>query len=158
MDARPTIVTAAPKPRAKAPRGPFAAMLRGAVVPSLVAVPVITAIGWAWRGEHGTLSALVGALVSFVIFGVGLVTIKMVVDGAPGFSLAGAMVVYFGQLIAVVFVIVLLRGASWLDGRAFAGAVLAEGLVWQIGQITGFLRGRHQIYDGPSFRSPPSEP
>ncbi|MEO6143036.1 MAG: hypothetical protein ABIP19_03580 [Dermatophilaceae bacterium] len=126
------------------------------MVPSLVAVPVIAAVAWAWRGGHGSLSALVGALVAFVIFGVGLVAIKMVVDGQPGLSLAGAIVVYFGQLIAVVFVIVLLRGASWLDGRAFAGAVLAEGLIWQIGQITGFLRGRHQIYDGPSVESPQS--
>lgn len=157
MDAGPTLVKASQR-QAKAPRGPFAAMLRGAMVPSLVAVPLITAIAWAWRGEHGSLSALVGALVAFVIFGVGLVSIKMVVDGQLGFSLAGAMVVYLGQLIAVVFVIVLLRGVSWLDGRAFAGAVLAEGLVWQIGQITGFLRGRHQIYDGPSLKSPQSGP
>lgn len=140
---------------AGAPRGPFAAMLRGAVVPSLLAVPVITGIAWAWRGEHGALSALVGALVAFVIFGVGLFAIKKVVDGQPGFSMAGAMVVYFGQLIALLFVIILLRDASWLDGRAFAGAVLAEGLVWQIGQITGFLRGRHQIYDRPSVETPP---
>ena len=144
--------------QAKAPREPFAAMLRGAMAPSLVAVPVITAIAWAWRGERGSLSALVGALVAFVIFGVGLVSIKMVVDGHPGFSLAGAIVVYFGQLIAVVFVIVLLRGASWLDGRAFAGAVLAEGLIWQIGQINGFLRGRHQIYHGTSVETPPGGP
>lgn len=127
-------------------------------MPSLAAIPVITAVAWAWRGEHGGLSALVGALVAFVIFGVGLVSIKLVVDGQPGFSLAGALVVYFGQLIAVVFVIVLLRGASWLDGRAFAGAVLAEGLIWQIGQITGFLRGRHQIYDGPSVQTPQARP
>ena len=157
MDAGPTLVKASQR-QARAPHQPFAAMIRGAMVPSLVAVPVITAIAWAWRGEHGSLSALVGALVAFVIFGVGLVSIKMVVDGQPGFSLAGAMVVYFGQLIAVVFVIVLLRGVSWLDGRAFAGAVLAEGLVWQIGQVTGFLRGRHQIYDGPSLKSPQSGP
>lgn len=131
-------------------------MFRWAMVPSLVAVPVIAAVAWAWRGGHGSLSALVGALVAYVIFGVGLVSIKMVVDGQPGLSLAGAIVVYFGQLIAVVFVIVLLRGSGWLDGRAFAGAVLAEGLIWQIGQITGFLRGRHQIYDGPSVESPHS--
>jgi len=133
-------------------------MLRGAVLPALVAVPVITGVAWGWRGEHGVLSALVGALVAFVIFGVGLVSIKMVVDGQPGFSLAGAMVVYFGQLIAVVFVIVLLRDISWLDGRAFAAAVVAEGLIWQIGLITGFLRGRHQIYDGPSVETPEGGP
>jgi len=129
-------------------------MLRGAVVPSLVAIPVITGIAWAWRGEHASRSALVGVLVAFVIFGVGLVAIKTVVDGHPGFSMAGALVVYFGQLIAVLFVIVLLRGASWLDGRAFAAGVVAEGLVWQIGLVNGFLRGRHQIYDGPSVETP----
>lgn len=129
-------------------------MLRSAVVPSLVAVPVITGIAWAWRGEPGTRSALVGALVAFVIFGVGFVAIKMVVDGQPAFSMAGAMVVYFGQLIAVLFVIVLLRGASWLDGRAFAAGVVAEGLVWQIGLIAGFLRGRHPVYEGPSVEPP----
>jgi len=133
---------------------PFAAMLRGAVLASVAAVPVITLIAWVWRGEHGALSALVGTLVSLVIFGAGLLAIKAVVDGPPAFSMAGALVVYFGQLIAVLFVIVALRGATWLDGRAFAAAVLAEGLVWQVGQITGFVRGRHQIYDGPSVETP----
>jgi len=140
------------------PRAPIAAMLRGALVPSVVAVPVITGIAWAWRGEHGALSALVGALVALVIFGVGLLAIRKVVEGQPAFSIAGALVVYFGQLIAVLFVIVALRGATWLDGRAFAAAVLAEGLVWQMGQITGFLRGRHQIYDYPSVQSPQTGP
>lgn len=129
-------------------------MLRGAVAPSLLAIPVITAIARVWRGERGAVSALVGALVAFVIFGVGLLAIKLVVDGQPGFTMAGAMVVYFGQLIAVVFVIVLLREATWLDGRAFAASVVAEGLVWQIGLIVGFLRGRHQIYDGPTVETP----
>ena len=148
-------MTAPPKQLpAKPPRGPYVAMLRGAVVPSLVAVPVISGIASVWRGEHATLSALVGALVALVIFGVGLFAITRVVDGQPGFSMAGAMIVYFGQLIAVMFVIVLLRGASWLDGRVFAASVLAEALVWQIGQITGFLRGRHQIYDGSSVQTP----
>ncbi len=157
MDAGPTLVTASPQ-QVKARRGPFAAMLRGAVGPSVVAVPVITAIAWAWRGEYGSLSALVGALVAFVIFGIGLVAIKMVVDGQPAFTMAGALVVYFGQLIAVVFVLVLLRGSSWFDGRAFAAGVIAEGLVWQIGQITGFLRGRHQVYDGPPVQTPQGGP
>lgn len=141
-----------------APRSPFAAMLRGALVLSVVAVPAITGIAWAWRGELGALSALVGALVALVIFGVGLLAIGKVVDGQPAFSIAGALVVYFGQLIAVLTVIVALRGAAWLDGRAFAAAVLAEGLTWQVGQITGFLRGRHQIYDQASVRAPQSGP
>lgn len=132
----------------------FATMLRGAVVPAVLAVPVITGIVWAWRGERAVLSALVGALVAFAIFFVGLLAIKLVVDDQPALSIAGAMVVYFGQLIAVIFVVVLLRGSSWLDGRVFAGAVIAEGLVWQIGLITGFLRGRQEIYDGRSVQMP----
>lgn len=130
-------------------------MMYGAVAPSLAAVPVITGIAWAWRGESGAVSALLGTLVAVVIFGIGLVAIKLVVDGEPAFSLAGAMVVYFGQVILVAFVIVLLRGVSWLDGRSFAAAVVAEGLVWQIGQIAGFLRARHQIYDEPCAQTPP---
>lgn len=134
----------------------FASMLRGAVVPAVVAVPVITGIVWAWRGERGLHSALVGALVAFALFFFGLLAIKLVVDDQPALSIAGAMVVYFGQLIAVIFVVVLLRGSSWLDGRVFAGAVIAEGLVWQVGLITGFLRGRQEIYDGPSVQMPSS--
>jgi ATP synthase protein I len=130
-------------------------MLRGAVAPSLVAIPVITVLAWARRGEPGALSALIGAFVAFAIFGVGLFAITKVVDGHPGLTMAGALVVYFGQLIALLFVIVLVRDASWLDGRVFAGGVVAEGLVWQVGQITGFLRGRHQIYDYPSVETSP---
>ncbi len=149
-------MTAPRKPLAS--RGPFASMLRGAVLPSLAGIPVITGIAWAWSGERWALSALVGTLLAFVVFAFGLVAIKIVVDGQPGFSLAGAMVVYLGQLITVVFVILLLRDVSWLDGRVFAATVVAEGLIWQIGLITGFLRGRHQVFDGPSVQSPQGGP
>jgi hypothetical protein len=113
----------------------------------LAAIPLLTGIAWSLRGERGALSALVGGLVAFAVFGAGLFAITKVVEGPPGLSIAGALVVYFGQLVILLFVIVWLRDARWLDGRAFVAAVLAEGLIWQIGQVTGFLRARHPIYD-----------
>ena len=61
---------------------------------------------------------------------------------------------YLFYAIAAAFLV--LRGADWLDGRAFAAAAVIETLVWQVGQLLGFRRARHEIY--PDVALPPGRP
>jgi membrane protein implicated in regulation of membrane protease activity len=68
------------------------------------------------------------------------------VAGEPALSLPGAFVVYLGQLIALVAVLLVLRGADWVDGPTFAAVAVVATLVWQVGQVLGFRRARHEIY------------
>jgi hypothetical protein len=137
-------------------RSPVRSMLLTSLVLSAASVPVIALVAWLWRGQTGGLSALVGALVVVGFFVVGHFGVRAVVAGEPGLSIAGAFVVYLGQLITLVAVFLVLRRAGWLDGRAFAAAAILQTLVWQVGQVVGFRRGRHEIYPDvtlPSGRS-----
>ena len=137
-------------------QSPARSMLRTSLALSAASVPLIGLVAFLWRGQTGALSALVGALVVVGFFVVGHFGVRVVVAGEPGLSIAGAFVVYFGQLITLVAVFLVLRRAGWLDGRAFAAAAILQTLVWQVGQVVGFRRGRHEIYPDvtlPSGRS-----
>ncbi|MDC5697359.1 hypothetical protein OO014_08835 [Intrasporangium calvum] len=125
---------------------PVRSMLRTSLAFSAVSVPVITLGAWLLRGSDGVASGLLGAVVAVAFFVVGAQGMRAVIAGDAGLSMAGALVVYIGQLIALVAVFLALRGAEWLDGRAFAAAAIIQTLVWQVGQVVGFRRGRHEIY------------
>lgn len=137
-------------------QSPVRSMLRTSLLLSAASVPVIAVVAWLWRGQTGALSALIGALVVVGFFIVGHFGVRAVVAGEPGLSIAGAFVVYLGQLITLVAVFLVLRRAGWLDGRAFAAGAIVQTLVWQVGQVVGFRRGRHEIY--PDVALPPRRP
>jgi hypothetical protein len=121
-------------------------MLRTSLLFSAVSLPVIVLVAWLVRGGTGALSALVGVLLAVAFFSLGHLGIKAVVAGEPGLSIAGAFVVYLGQLIALVAAFLVLRRAGWVDGPPFVAAVVVQTLVWQVAQVVGFRRGRHEIY------------
>ncbi|KGN39613.1 hypothetical protein N803_02315 [Knoellia subterranea KCTC 19937] len=123
-------------------------MLRGALVPGMIALPVLAGIFWAYAGERGALSALAGAATVFVVLIVGLLGITAVVMGPAATSMAGAGVVYLGQLIVIVAIVLALRGVDWLDGRSFALSAIVQTVLMQVGQIAGYVRARHEIHPG----------
>lgn len=123
-------------------------MLRGALVPGMIAIPVLGGAFWAYAGERGALSALAGAATVFVVLVVGLLGITAVVMGPAATSMAGAGVVYLGQLVVILAVIAALTRVTWLDGRSFALAAVVQTIVMQVGQIVGYVRSRHEINPG----------
>ncbi|MEO8518666.1 MAG: hypothetical protein ABI438_05755 [Dermatophilaceae bacterium] len=129
---------------------PFAAMLRGTVIPMAFAAPVIVLGFWVARQTRGGLSALLGVCVAVAFFASGLYVMKRVTNANPLSVLAGALAVYLGQVIFLGLVIVLLSGAHWLDGTAFGLSILAVALVWQLAQIRAFLQMRQPVYDEPA--------
>ncbi|KNX36618.1 hypothetical protein [Luteipulveratus halotolerans] len=137
----------APQPRHDtAPPGVFAGMVRVALMLAMVALPVIVVVAWIWRDEDGALGALVGWLIAVVFFTVGLFALKVVMAGPAGPTMAGAFVVYLGQLILLVGAVLVLRRETWYDGRALAGSAIATTVVWQIGQILGYVRARQLAF------------
>lgn len=123
-------------------------MLRGALVPGMIALPVLAGTFWAYAGEAAALSALAGAALVLVVLTVGLLGITAVVMGPAATSMAGAGVVYLGQLILIAAAVLVLRGVDWLDGRPFAVSAIAQTLAMQVGQIVGYLRARHEMHPG----------
>lgn len=125
---------------------PARSMLRTSLVLSAAAAIAIVPLAGLLRGGAGALSALTAAGIVAAFFTVGHVGVKAVVSGEVGLSMAGAFVVYLGQLIALVFILLVLRRAGWVDGPTFAVVAIIQTLVWQVGQVIGFRRGRHEIY------------
>ena len=138
-----------PQPRASlpAPGPPFAAMLRGAVIPTVCTAPVIVLVFWITRQTRGGLAALLGVCIAVVFFASGLYVMKRLTNANPVSVLAGALAVYLGQVIFLGFVIFSLSGADWLDGKAFGLSVLAVALIWQLFQVVAFMRLRKSVYD-----------
>jgi ATP synthase protein I len=129
---------------------PFAAMLRGAVIPTACTAPVVVLVSWITRQTRGGLAALLGVSIAVVFFAGGLYVMKRVTTANPLSVLAGALAVYLGQVIFLGLVILSLSGAGWLDGMAFGLSVLAVALIWQVSQVVAFIRLRKPVYDQPA--------
>ncbi|MCE1179954.1 MAG: hypothetical protein LWW86_13130 [Micrococcales bacterium] len=123
-------------------------MLRGLVISGLLALVPLTALFWAVSSRAAGESALAGALVTLAVMVLGLLGMRLVVAGDLSIAMAGALVVYIGQLILLVAALLVLRKAAWLDGRAFAISASITVVVTQIGLIRGYLRARHPVYPG----------
>lgn len=121
-------------------------MRRGVVISGLSGTAVLTAVGALSKGADGAMSALAGSLLAFVVILVGLAGIQLVLVGDPGGAMAGAGVVYLGQLILLVVAIAVLRETAWLDGTVAAVSAVAATVLLQVGQLTGYVRSRHVIY------------
>ena len=133
---------------------PFAAMLRGAVIPTACTAPVVVLVSWITRQTRGGLAALLGVSIAVVFFAGGLYVMKRVTTANPLSVLAGALAVYLGQVIFLGLVILSLSGAGWLDGMAFGLSVLAVALIWQVSQVVAFIRLRKPVYDEPAQERP----
>lgn len=127
-------------------RTPVQGMRRGVLVSGVAGTVVLTIVGAVAKGADGALSALAGSLLAFVVILVGLLAITVIVAGDPAVSMAGAGVVYLGQLILLVGALLALHGASWLEGDITAFSAVVATVVLQAGQVTGYVRSRHVIY------------
>ena len=133
------------------PRDPFAAMLRGAFLPTLVVGPVAVVIAAVAGGGKAALGAFLGFAIAIGFFALGLLVMRKLGGASdPLRFLASAMAVFLGQLIFLLVVILALQGASWLDGTAFGLAVLGVAIVWQVFQVIAFVRSRRLAFDAPS--------
>lgn len=127
-------------------RSPVPGMRRGVLVAGVAGTLLITLGGYLVAGTDGALSALAGSLLAFVVMLLGVLAISFVVAGDAGASMAGAGLVFMGQIIVLIAAIGLLRGAAWLDGPITAAATIIEVVLIQVGQLTGYVRARHELY------------
>lgn len=127
-------------------RSPVQGMRRGVLVSGLGGTVALTIAGAVAKGADGALSALAGSLLAFVVVLMGLLAISLILAGDVGTSMAGAGVVYLGQLILLVAAIAVLREMPWLDGRTTALSAIIATVVLQAGVIGGYVRARHLVH------------
>lgn len=128
---------------------PVRSMLRHLFGSGLAGIVLAPALAAAFAGTPAVLSALVGAVLVTVVMLLGFAGITAVTNGPSALSLAGAALVFTGQLVLVVAAIAVLRDAPWVHGRALTIAAASQVLVLQAGQVLGYLRGRHVLMPQP---------
>ena len=132
-------------------RDPFAAMLRGAFVPTLGVGPLAVVVAAVTADGRAALGAFLGFAVAMAFFALGLVVMRRLGGASdPLRFLASALAVFMGQLLFLLVVIIALQDASWLDADAFGFSVLAVALVWQLFQVVAYLRTRRLVFDEPA--------
>lgn len=133
------------------PGDPFAVMLRGAFIPTLVVGPIAVVIAAILRGGRGALGAFLGFAIAIAFFALGLFVMRKLKSAQdPLRFLASALAVFMGQLIFLLVVIMALQSATWLDSTVFGLTVLAVALVWQVFQVLAFVRSRRLAFDAPA--------
>lgn len=121
---------------------PVRSMLLGGLVPTAPLVVLVPLLTWAAAGPWAAVSALLGAVLSAVIFALGVVGIRGVLAGPTASTMAGAFGVLVLQLAALAAVIWSLGQTTWLEVVPLAIAFLVVGLVFQAGLVVGYLRSR----------------
>ena len=130
---------------------PFGAMLRGALLPSLVAGAVAVVATVVWHGTDALAGALIGLVVSVGFFASGMFLLSRLVRSAsPHAFFAVAMAVYLGQVIALLLVIIAFNDAEWVDGVALGVVALVVTIVWQAAAMRALRHARIPVYDPPA--------
>ncbi|MGL5865320.1 MAG: hypothetical protein ACRCYX_05515 [Dermatophilaceae bacterium] len=129
-------------------RTPVSGMVGHVLAAGSVCVVLAMVIG-SLISPSAAASAGLGSVTVLVVVVLGVLGTTAVLRGADGLALAGAGVVYLGQLVLLVAVIAAVRDARWLVGPAFAVAAIAQTLMTQVAMVIGYLRARHELTDSP---------
>ncbi len=121
---------------------PDAAAIRGAAVPTAVVCLLATAAGTVAKGVPGLVGGLLGTVVVLGFFVIGQVVVARVLRSNPQVGTTAALLVFTLQILALLVLLLLLRDATWLDGKIFAFTVLAGTLTWTVSSIVVFNRTR----------------
>ena len=114
-----------------------------AAVVGLLSILVITTVAWIVGTEHTALSALTGTLIVYVVLLLGILGISAVLAGDANLSMAGAAIVYIGQILLIVAALLALRGQEWMQGgRSQSGDRRSSSCRWPRSSATA---GRHIV-------------
>ncbi|HEX2176935.1 MAG TPA: hypothetical protein VHG70_13585 [Nocardioidaceae bacterium] len=128
-----------------------AAMLRAALVPTLVVGAGAAVVAGLVAGPLGVGGALVGAALVVVFFGLGLVVLARCAGIDPALTLVIALGLYVAKVVLIggAFVAMdttgVLRGFA--DHVALGLTAIACTLTWTVGETVGAVRARQPVYD-----------
>ena len=115
-------------------------IIRGAALPTAAVGLLGTLLGAVVAGAEGALGVALGAVVAAGFFALGLVALSEGGRRWPELLLGLAFLVYTTQIGLLLVLLLVLRDASFLHGRAFAAGVLAGLAAWLAGQVRAHLQ------------------
>src|SRR3954452_21047623 len=138
-------MTDRPFPVAEGTTNPVGVLLRGAAIPALGGLLVLT-LAAAVLGSDQLRSALVGGGMAVLALAVGPVIHHLCRRWDPAMSL-GVAVTAYGTVIVLLWIgFSLLNDTSWLNGDFAAAGVVVASVGWAAGHIRAALRLRQALY------------
>lgn len=126
-------------------RTPVRSMLKIGLVASLPVVALAPLLTWAAAGGWAAVSALLGGVVSVVIFVLGVLGIRGVLSGPTATTMAGAFGVFVLQMALLAVILWSLAQTTWLQVTPLVIVFVVVGLVFQAGLIIGYARSRSAL-------------
>lgn len=119
-----------------------ARIVRGAAIFAAAAAGPAIALGAVAAGLDGAVGAALGALVATGFFGLGQLALIHAGRRWPELLLGVGFLVYTTQIGVLLGLLLLLRDASFLHGRAFGAGVLLCAAAWLVGQTRAGLKAK----------------
>ncbi len=136
---------------------PFRVVLRRALPPAAGAGLLTAVVLWLVSGPGAGLAGVVGVLIALAFFGSGLLLMaRFVRDNNPMVFMAAGMAIYFGQVIALLLVLIVAREVESFDSWSAGIAMLVTIVVWQVAQVLAWRRARVPVYDAAAVDQEPT--
>lgn len=133
-----------------------ARILRGAAVPATVAGLLVVVIAGFVAGGKGAFGAALGTVVGLGFFAAGQYGLRIVGERWPELLMGAGLLLYMTQIAVLLLLLLVLRDATFMNGRAFGLAALACAIVWPLGQVWMQTRVK-TLYVEPNSDDKPSE-
>lgn len=139
--------------RSASPSDAFAQLLRGSLLPTVVAGLVCVVVGF-FSSPKAAYSAAFGAALVIFFFSVTLLVMRRTSELAPTTVMMVVMATYTFKVIVLGVVMFALRDASWVSGYAVGVAITVCALVWLFFEMRAYKRLRIFAYDPAPSEEP----
>jgi len=133
-------------------RAQFAAMLRTALLPTLVVGALAVVLAAVLGDSEDVWSAVLGAALVVVFFSLSLLVMRQTAHLQPLAVMAVVLAAYTGKILALGVALILLYDASWLDGQTLAFTIIGCTIVWLACEMRAFTRLRVLVAPGADDR------
>lgn len=134
---------------------PYAAMLRGALVPTLVVA--VLCVGLSLRaGTQGLIGSLLAVLVVVASFSSSLLVMRWAARSNPANVMAAALATYVGKVGVLGVFLILFAKATWMSGTAFGLTAIVCAAAWLLFEARAYYRMRTLIFGVPGEDGGPS--
>jgi len=138
-------------PRDSVAESQYAALLRGSLLPTLVAALACVAVAVP-SGARAVAGASFGAVLVVAFFSLGLLVMRRTARLNPDAVMGVVMLTYVLKVAALAVVLVAFRDATWLASGYFALGALGCTFVWLGFEMRAFTRLRVLVTDPPADR------
>ncbi len=125
---------------------PYAAMLRGSLVPTLVVGVVCVVVAVVVAGTPGLVGAALALAIVCLSFSATLLVMRWAAKNGPANVMAAALATYMGKILVLGVFLVLFGRASWLDGPSFGLTAIVCALVWLVFEARAYYRLRTLVF------------